>query len=196
MNELIKKIHMYLGLMNFSILLVFGITGLAVTVAGSPESRTRPEPRVEHVDFVPPGNVDDRQLAEAVYQRLQLPLAAPVPTFALRRDSENNLALDFYTVNGVTRAVVLEKEKRIRLEARRNSFWQYLNNLHATTRVRIPDWRLKAWSWYVEFAIWSLLAMPLSGAYLWLSSRPAYRWAQLALASGCGAFVVLYVLTR
>ena len=55
---------------------------------------------------------------------------------------------------------------------------------------------LKLWNYYTEFSIYSLLAMSMSGIYLWLASRPGLRWAQLSFAAGCGVFVVLYMVTR
>ena len=36
MYELIRKIHMYTGLVNFTILFVFGVTGLLGTLATRP----------------------------------------------------------------------------------------------------------------------------------------------------------------
>jgi hypothetical protein len=52
------------------------------------------------------------------------------------------------------------------------------------------------WTYYTEFSIYSLIAMALSGIYLWLASRPGYIWGQVAFVAGCGIFIVLYVLAR
>jgi hypothetical protein len=92
--------------------------------------------------------------------------------------------------------VVLEKENRIRIETRRNGPAQFLNGLHTTTVNRHPDWRIRWWGYYTEFSIWSLIGMALSGVYLWLASRPRYAPARYAFALGCGAFLLLYGLTR
>ena len=58
------------------------------------------------------------------------------------------------------------------------------------------DWRVRLWAFYNEVAIWALITMALSGLYLWLASRPKYRWAWVSFLTGSGAFAVLYVLTR
>jgi len=197
MNQLIKKLHMYLGLLNFTNLLVFGIAGLTATFQAAPESRQRPEPALRYEAFTAPATIADKEVADLVYQRLNFPLSAPPQPWSFRRNRENNLAVDFYTANGIYRVIVLERENRLRIETTRNSLWQYLNNLHATTiRERSGDVRIRLWSYYIEFAIWSLGAMVLSGIYLWLSSRPGHRVALACLVLGSGAYVLLYALTR
>jgi len=55
---------------------------------------------------------------------------------------------------------------------------------------------VRLWAWYNRFAIWSLIAMAITGTYLWLASRPRYRVAQYSFAGGAGAFILLYALTR
>ena len=197
MSALIKKLHIYLGLWNYSIVFVFGISGLLATLRPAPENRTRPESQIRYVSYSVPPGADDKQAAAEVYAQLGIPLTALPPRFALRRDRENNLTFDLYTVNGVHRVTVLEKEGRVRVAAERNNLWHFLNNLHTTT-IRAPasDWRVRLWTWYNEAAIWSLIAMALSGMYLWLSSRPRFQPAQYAFLAGSGAFLLLYVLTR
>jgi hypothetical protein len=59
-----------------------------------------------------------------------------------------------------------------------------------------PDLLIRMWAWYTEFAIWSLLFMPVTGVYLWLASRPRHRWAQFSFAAGSGLFLLLYAITR
>ncbi|MGH9721820.1 MAG: hypothetical protein ACRD8O_16550, partial [Bryobacteraceae bacterium] len=103
MRELIKKIHMYLGLLNFSILLVFGVAGMLATVEAEPAKRHRPEPQVEYRDFKVEPGMNDRQVADAVFAQVNPALASPLPNYALRRDAGNNLSLDFYSPNGQRR---------------------------------------------------------------------------------------------
>jgi hypothetical protein len=197
MRELIKKIHMYLGLLSFSILVVFGIAGLRATILPRFQDRPKPEASVHFESFTAPDNLTDKQVADRVWEHLKVPLSAPAPPFAIRRNGDNDLGFGFYTPAGVTRVTVLEKEDRLRIESVRNTFWAYLSNLHATTiRAASPDWRVRMWTWYNEFSIWTLLGMSLSGLYLWLSSRPRYRPAQFCFVLGSGCFIVLYLLMR
>jgi hypothetical protein len=197
-QALVKDLHTYLGLLNFSHLIVFGIAGLVATFSPPPGER-QPEPGpVRHVAFTARPDWTDKEVADAVYEALRLPLTGPVPEWAIRRDAEGRLLLNFHTVNGPFRVTVLESEGRLRIETLRNGFWRYVSNLHATLRVHdhSGDWRVGLWTWYVEVALWSLIAMALSGLYLWLSSRPRFRTAFWLLLGGSALFIVLYVLTR
>lgn len=197
MRELIKTIHMYVGLLNFTILIVFGIAGLSATFEAETLMQQKTPPDVRYEAFTPRANASDKETADAVFQTLQLPLTTPVPLFAIRRNPQHELALDFYTVSAIHRVTVLEKENRMRIESRRNNVWRYLNNMHAFTKSnRNPDLRLRLWGWYTELSIWSLIGMSVSGVYLWLASRPNFRWAQISFAAGSLLFIILYVVTR
>ena len=194
--ELVKKIHMYTGLLTFSALIVFGIAGVQATLP-APSRRDRPEAKIEHVDFEAPGNLTDKQLADRVYETLKPPLARPLETWALRHDGQGNLVLPFHTVNGWRKVTVLEKENRLLVATERLSLVQTLNHLHATIpRWAAPDLRIRLWAYYMEMAIWALIGMSLSGVYLWLAVRPGSRWGQVCFGAGSAAFLVLYWLTR
>lgn len=195
-RRLFLKIHMYVGLLNFSILIVFGITGLLHAFTPAPSERKRPQPAIDYRDYTAPEGLDDRQVARGVFDLLRLPLTEPAP-YALRRNEHNDLTFTFYTLNGSYRVVVLERENRLRIETQRQNIWHFFNNLHATTiQDRSTDIRVRLWAWYNEVAIWSLIGLPLSGVYLWLTSRPGYKPACYAFAAGCVAFLILYAMTR
>jgi hypothetical protein len=195
-TALIKKIHMYIGLLNFVTLTVFGIAGLTATFDSGPGRRNEALPaRYQEFSAVP--SASDKEVADQVFQTLNIPLSNPIPKGALRRNSENQLAFDFYTMNGIHRVTVLEKERRLRIEPAPNGLWHFLNNMHSVTIGNRSQYlRMRLWAWYNEFAIWSLIGMAISGAYLWLASRPAFRWAQISFAAGSAVFIGLYVATR
>ena len=196
MYEILKKIHMYTGLLTFSALIVFGVAGVHATLR-APEQHRRSETKIEHVNFAVPGNLTDKQLADRVYETLKPPLARPLEKWALRHDARGNLVLPFYTVNGLRTVTVLEKENRLRVETKRASLAETLNSLHGTVpRWAAPDLRIQLWAYYMEMAIWALIGMTLSGVYLWLAARPGSRWGQVSFGAGSAAFLVLYWLTR
>jgi len=196
MHALIKKIHMYLGLLNFVTLTVFGIAGLTATFEPGPGHPPAPV-AARYEPFAVPANASDKEVADAVFQTLNLPLSNPIPKGAVRRNPENQLALTFYTLNGPYKVTVLEGEGRLRIEPMPNNTAHFLNAMHSVTQGgRSRYLRIRLWAWYNEFAIWSLLAMAISGVYLWLSSRPGYRWAQVSFAAGVAVFVGLYVVAR
>lgn len=196
MHALIKKIHMYLGLLNFVTLTVFGIAGLTATFEPGPVHPPAPA-AARYEQFAVPPNASDEEVADAVYQTLKLPLSNPIPNSAMHRNPENQLTLTFYTFNGPFRVTVLEKKGQVRIEPMPNNTARFLNAMHSVTQAGHSQYLLiRLWAWYNEFAIWSLLAMAISGVYLWLASRPKYRWAQVSFAAGVAVFVGLYVVTR
>ena len=85
MYSLFRKLHMYAGLLNLSILLIFGISGLWATFEPAPELRHRPDPQIEIRDFTVPAGLDDKAAADRVYEffftapPLHLPGAAGSP---------------------------------------------------------------------------------------------------------------------
>ena len=87
-------------------------------------------------------------------------------------------------------------QSRLRIQTVRSSLAFFLDDMHTVTDLQQRDWRMRAWAWYNHFAIWSLLAMAVSGLYLWLASRPGYRITQYSLASGAAIFILLYIATR
>ena len=126
---------MYTGLLSFSALIVFGVAGVHATLR-APEQHRRPETRIEEVDFIVPGNLTDKQLADRVYETLQIPLARPLEKWALRHDAQGNLVLPFHTVNGLRKVTVLEEESRLRVETRQASLGQTLTRISILALAR------------------------------------------------------------
>ena len=195
MHDLLRKIHMYLGLLSWTSLIVFGIAGLTATMRNPSESE--PLQAAGTMDFAAPANSTDLQVAEVVWKKLEIPFAAEPRQWSCSRDAQNHLVVSLWTPNGTTEATVLEKESRLSLSSRRNNLAQFLNGLHTSTAVTdMPGWPIRLWGYYNEFAILTLLGMALTGVALWLTSRPRFRLAQIAVACTCVLFAALYFLTR
>ncbi len=186
---------MYIGLLNFSNLIVFGIAGLAATFQGG-RDRILASESARYESFTPPPGATDRQIADLVFARFHFPLAEPVGDWALHRDAAGNLPLEFWTVNGIHRLLYQPKQNRVRIETIPSSLPFFLDDMHTVTELNQKDWRMRAWAWYNHVAIWSLIAMAISGVYLWLASRPGYRVAQYSFAGGTAIFILLYIATR
>lgn len=188
---------MYIGLLNFTILLVFGIAGLTASFNPGPGKRHQPAASTELREFQLPPNLTDAEAAAVAWKSIETLGGGDMAKNSIRRDSENNLTFVAYSQSGMRTITLLEKKNRLRIEARKNSFWHYVDEMHTTT-VNRPnrDTVVRLWTWYTEFSIWSLILMPISGVYLWLASRPRFRWAQISFATGGIGFLLLYVITR
>ena len=192
MTALIRKIHIYAGLLTFAQLVVYGIAGLVATFHTGGERPKAPR-SVRFVPFSAPASATDKQVAALVYETMHISLARPIPDWFLRHTPDNHLLLDFYNVNGIRRVIVLESEQRLRVEDIRNSTWLFLEDIHAATPGDDEAPRLvRAWALWNELAMWTLLAFCASGIWLWLASRPRYSWAWASLAAGAGAIAFLW----
>jgi hypothetical protein len=194
-TDLIRKIHIYAGLLVFSQFVVYGIAGLSATVHGFARSEA---PRsVEHVPFRAPPSSTDKQVAALVYDKLRFPLTRPMPDWFLRHTPDNHLLLDFYNINGIYRVTVLENEGMLRVENIRNGSWLFLEDIHAATPDDEEAPRIvRAWAVWNEVAMWTLLLFCASGAWLWLVTRRRYRWAWVSFAAGSASLAVLWAVLR
>jgi hypothetical protein len=194
MSAWIKKIHMYAGLFNFTIICVFGLAGIVVTAEAPDIFHAVTPPVVETVPFQAPGSASDKEVGELIAGRLH-PRNAGKPN--VRRNASHQLVADFYSVNGLVRVTLLETEGQLRVETLRNSIWRFIDNAHATTiQETASEWAPSAWAWYVEISIWSLLLMAFTGMWLGITSRWNYWWTKAALAAGTAAFFVFYVVEK
>ena len=196
MRNLIIKLHIYAGLLTFTQIAIYGIAGLVASAQAAAERPKAPH-TIRHVPFTAPSAASDKEVADAVYRELKLPLTRPMPLFAIKRDAANDLQLDFYNINGIYRVVVLERENRLRIEEIRNSLAIFLEDMHAITiGDRQAPRLIRTWAFYNEFAMWCLLAFVASGVYLWLSAQARTWWAWGSLATGTAAFAALWMAFR
>jgi hypothetical protein len=193
MIELLKRFHIWVGLFNLTALIVFAATGIAVTLPAA--ERGAAEVRV--VNYQTPGSFSDKEVADDLLAKLNLPLVGPIPEWAVRRNDENVLVLEFHGPNGQHRVTVLEPERRVRVEHARNTIGEFVNIMHATTLYRSPtDLSVRLWALYIDLSIFSLMFMAITGVWLWLASRPTLWWAQTSFAAGVCLFLVLWIATR
>jgi hypothetical protein len=194
MNAWIRRIHMYLGLVNFSLLIVFGLAGLVVTAEAPDIFHQKQTPPPSFMEFTAPSSASDREVAQSISQTLAPAHAGPP---VVHRNAANQLVAEFYSVNGMVRATLLEDQRRLEVQTFRNSIWRFIDNAHATTiSEQEGGAAVRAWAWYIEISIWSLIAMALSGVWLGVTARWNFRWTRISLAAGCAAFVALYWMER
>jgi len=194
MNVWIRKVHMYLGLVNFSLLVVFGLAGLIVTAEAPDIFRQKQGPAVTSREFTAPPSASDREVGQLLAESLAPPHSGPP---VIRRNAANQIVTEFYSVNGMTRVTLLESERRAQIQTFRNSIWRFIDNAHATTiGEQSRSTAVRLWAWYIELSIWSLVLMALSGVWLGVTARWKFRWTRVSLAAGFAAFVVLYWVAR
>ncbi len=196
LNRLIRKIHIYAGLLVFTQLIIYGIAGVAATFHSGGERPKEPH-ETRYVPFTVPASATDKQVADLVYRQMNFPLSRPMPDWFLRHTPDNHLLLDFYNINGIYRVVVLENEGRLRVEDIRNNSWLFLEDIHASTPADEDQPRLmRFWAWWNEIGMWTLLGFCASGAWLWFTARPRFVWAWMSLAGGAASLAILWAIFR
>lgn len=193
MRSLMRKLHAYAGLLSFTVLLVYGVAGLTVTFHAGPGEHPRELP-AKFMTFEPPAGASDEQIASLAYEKLKPTLFGPLSRPWPGKDSAARLRLGFWSVNGTHEVTYFAAERRLRIEARRTSFWNYLNALHTATGVEdAPTLPLRLWAILNQFVMFAMLFLAATGIYLWLASRPKFRPARILLVAGAAATIFVYV---
>lgn len=194
--EWVKKIHMYSGLLTFTALVVWGITGVhAVFLPPPGEYVPPPVSSVREFPFQATGTMDDKKLAQAIYEKIDIPLAGG--RYNLHRDEQSNLAFNVFTINGGREVTFLEKEGVVRISHRANDMMGFLSSMHTahSRRHRLTP-AVIAWGYFNEFSTWAFVFMTISGIYMWVATRPGIRWAQLSLAAMAILTLGLWIAIR
>jgi hypothetical protein len=141
------------------------------------------------------GGMDDQQLAKAIFDVIDVPLAGG--RYNVHRDEKSNLAVNVFTINGGREVTFFEEAGNVRIDHRRNSVWSYLSSMHtAHSRRHRMTAPVIAWGYFNEFATWAFLFMTFSGLYMWIATRPGLRWAQLSLAGMVVLTLALWIAIR
>jgi hypothetical protein len=192
----VQKIHMYAGLLTFTAFVVWGITGVHGAFTPPPGGFTPPEiSSVKEVPFQADSSLDDKELAKAIFEAIQIPLAGG--RYNIHRDDDLNLAFNVFTINGGREVTFLEDKGIVQVAHRANSLLSYFSSMHTAHSHRHQlTLASSAWGYYNEFSTWAFLFMTLSGVYLWLATRPKIRWAQLSFVGMGAVMLALWIAIR
>lgn len=196
LHSWIKKGHAYIGLLNLSIVLVWGVTGIYAMLAHNEEG-SEPATSERTIPYRPPKEAPDQEIAKDIFDLVKPPLAGPLPVMSLEHDAHKNMLVKFYRPGVILDATVLEEQGLIRVEEHVGSLLRYVSDMHQVT-IQPGQFApiLQLWSYYTELSIWSLLALVISGVLMWLLSRPRYRPAQLCFYAGVTLFFFLWLIVR
>ena len=192
-----RKLHIYTSLLTFSAMMLFGVVGVIAALEPKPAERERPAIVKSSVAYKAPAGLDDAALGAAIRAHLNLGMKQPLIKPWIRKDATGRLQYDFNGPNGLHRVTYDEASGTLEIDHQRTSLAAYLTRIHEfTSRVRIEDWRVKAWGYYVEFSIWAFVLMIITSLWLWLYGRWKDKGAFAAIVVGGGATVWLWVVLR
>lgn len=196
MFKWIKKLHTYAGLLAFTAIFVWGFIGIFAIFLPSPGNYKPAEiSKTERVPLEAPGDLDDKELARYVFDRIDIPLRGG--HYNIRRDEDANLAFFVFTASGRRDVTYFEDERMVRIEVRQNSIPHFLSTMHTANARRGPQTTAaRLWAYYNEFSLYAFFFMTVSGLYMWLETRPGMRWAQWTVGVAMVGPAILWLLTR
>lgn len=183
-TPLLRRLHIWIGLLNLTSLLVMGAAGIVTALHTSEPART-----VSTFAYTPRPDASDPDIANEIFDRLHPGVAQRPPSWSLHRTDAGQLTFDINGPNTQSRVVVDETAHSVRVETAAVDLGRMLTYLHRQSSYwAIPDIRTRLWGLYVDLSIVSLLYLSTSGIWLWLASRPRLRWARVAFVAGVAAF--------
>jgi len=192
-----RKLHIYASLLPFSAMVLFGVVGIIAALEPKPAERERPPIVKSTVAYKAPSGLDDAALGAAIRAHLKLEMKQPLIKPWIRKDASGRPQYDFNGPNGMHRVTYDEGAGMLEIDHQRTSLAVYLTRIHEfTTRVRMEDWRVRAWGYYIEFSVWALFLMLVTSLWLWLYGRWKDKGAFAAVFVGGGATVWLWVVLR
>ncbi len=190
MKKLLLDIHIYSSLLCASYLIIYGLSTISFNHHFQPTTTSSQWQRdVE----VPNESEDDRQLAEAVRDRLGL--SGWLVYWRLHRDSASQLRFE---ISRPTRTYIISLDQaagRVEVEEKHSGLWGAIRALHGLNGMPNSTWA-STWGIYTELSTLALFFAALSGVYFWWT-RAAERRAGflfLSLGSGLSLLFVLYVV--
>jgi len=86
MLAIVRKVHIYAGLLTFAHFVVYGIAGVVATLHSLPV-RPKIVRQTRSVEFTAPPSSTDRQVADLVFARMHFPLTRPMPKSGFWREA-------------------------------------------------------------------------------------------------------------
>jgi len=192
--NLIRRLHILAGLLVFSQFVVFGLAGLVASLQPTLERPKIPQ-STQNIPFTRLPAETDKQVATRVYQQLKPAMSRPVPDWAIRKNPEGHLLLDFYSINGIVRVAV--EPTQLHVENIRNSTSLFLEDIHAATLNDTGASPLvRLWAYWNELGIWALLFFAITGTLLWIATRARDRWPWALLAASTVIFIAFWGVFR
>lgn len=195
MLQLLRRVHILVGLHASVALVLMGIAGL---VASSRHGE-RPAPAApETLPLAVGDGTGMRDLLHAAVREARVPLAPVPPAWALKRDADGRLVTSLYSPNASAELRIDSTRRVVEVTRQRTTLGEFLVRLHAYTLVWPPNGSLviSVWSLYMELSIAGLVFLALSSVILWWRQPRKSRLSKAALVAGLLASVVVVLMGR
>jgi hypothetical protein len=193
LTTIIKKIHMYAGLQATVALFLFCLSIIVITFP------VKPEPQSSELTYAGPQTRDSLEMARSLHAEFGGKSEKLPQSWMVTEGDSGPLSIQYYSPNGHRTVLFDRHSKAVRIIASPSGVSRFLEYMHEE-HVGRRDWSDSAWLWawslYMELSIIALFTLPVTGIYIWLSSRPDQRWAQSSLAVSVVGMMIHWNLVR
>jgi hypothetical protein len=180
MYNLIRKIHLYSGLIIVIFLMMYFVSGFMMVhrpwFVAAP-----PAPTTQTATLQSTGAQTNEQLAAAVQKQLGLPGRIQFP----QKQPDNLLRFWVNHPGTMTRVDVSTRNSRIDLSTQRVGLVGTLIMLHKVAGYDSQP-LFDAYAFFCDLAGTSMILFPISGIYLWWKTAKNHLWGILCLLASCG----------
>ena len=194
LDDIIRKIHLFIGLQASISLMMFSITVFSLS------TENHEEPIISHQKFAGSTDTESLELAIVLYDQVGKRFEA-VPKRWMVSDKEPDiLFVKFKSPKGKREIRLNKTNGDMEIRAWHSNFPEFINYMHQEGfgRRQLSDslW-LWAWSFYLELSVLALFILPVTGLYIWVVGRSVKKyWAKLSLVSPIMIVVMLWNLIR
>ncbi len=193
----VRKLHLYVGLLTFSSLLLLGASGMAAFLHHTQNSNGNSVVRDRLMQFEADVGTSDVAIANQVRREFELSLALKIGKGDISHDGDGNLTATFSTINGSHKVTVFREQSQVRIVERRLGLAGFLVRAHSVLlRPSSPglDWRVLVLSIYMATTLMLLGILVPTGLAIWLLTRPRHKRARLVVAASSGLFIALWMM--
>lgn len=196
LSPLIRKVHIYAGLQAAVALLLFSITVIALSLS-SKDTKTK---EVSFYQYTGNLSLESTSLAQAVHDQVGLRFEKRPQWWMISETPDNHLIIKNYSAQS-SREIQLNKSTgEIKITSKPLSLAEMANYLHLQnlgSRKTSDSLWLWAWSIYIDISVASILILPISGLYIWVTSRSYKKiWAKGSLLISSALMVILWSSLR
>lgn len=168
-NSLIRKIHIYAGLQAAIALILFSVTIIALSLDHNVKTA-----EISFDQYSGDLTLESTSLAQSVHRQVGIRFEKTPQWWMVSEPSDNELIISTYSAKS-SREIQLNKSSgEIKITTHPSSLTEMANYLHTqsiTSRKTGDSLWLWAWSIYIDLSIASIFILPISGLYIWMTSR-------------------------
>ena len=199
-NQLFRRLHLYLALALLPWILMYGISAFPMTRPGMADGLYGNDPdlwetRLEKpYDRVVPENMSRAELQDfgrEILADLDIAVSSRAGAYQLRANRITAYALDFWTY---TRVVYETDNQLVRVQDKNFHWGHFLTGLHQRGGFGHGGFFNDMWGVVVDLVGLGFVLWAVSGLYMWWQLKQVRKWGAVALGCGVVSFMIFLMV--